>query len=244
MKNKVRLDELILELGLAKNPREAQGLIQSGKVLVNGKVVSKPGTAVDRQAEIGITAKQKYVSRGGVKLESAMEAFQVVVAGKICMDVGASTGGFTDLLLQNGARKVYALDVGKGLLDWKLRNDPRVVVMEKFNARNLAADAVPEKIELATVDVAFISLELILPALKNVLAEDAKVIALVKPQFKLAPKFVKKGVAEKEELQLVAVEKIANFAGKIGLEVTGRAKAKIKGPKGNQEYFLLLQSEK
>jgi len=244
MKEKVRLDKLLPELGLAQNEKHAQALSRLGKVLVNGRPITKPGTAVEKISEIKIRASEKYASRGGVKLEAALENFPISPAGKICLDVGASTGGFTDLLLQKGAQKVYALDVGKGLLDWKIRNDPRVKVMEKFNARHLSASTLPEKIQLATVDVSFISLELILTPLKTVLEENAEVLALVKPQFELPRKFVEKGVVKDEELQLQAVQKILNFAQKIGFQVLGQTKAKIKGPKGNQEFFIILQLPK
>lgn len=244
MKEKERIDRLLLDLGLAKNLREAQALIQLGQALVNGEPVTKPGTLVLKSSEVKIKPAEKYVSRGGIKLESALGDFQVSVTGKICMDVGSSTGGFTDCLLQNGAKTVFALDVGKGLLDWKLRNDSRVVVTEEFNARFLSPKTVPEKIQVATVDVSFISLTLILPPLKSVLAENADVIALVKPQFELEAKFAKKGVVRDEKLQLDAVSKIAGESQKIGFKVMGQAKAKIKGPKGNQEYFLHLRPEK
>jgi len=244
MKEKLRIDQLLLDLGLVKNLKEAQALVQLGRVLVDGEPVIKPGTLVLKSSEVKVKPAEKYVSRGGIKLESALENFQISVAGKICLDVGSSTGGFTDCLLQNGAKKIYALDVGKGLLDWKLRNDPRVVVIEKFNARFLSSEVIPEKIQVATVDVSFISLTLILPALITVLAENADVIVLVKPQFELEAKFTKKGVVRDEELQLKAVAKISEFSQGIGFEMLGQTKSKIKGPKGNQEYFLHLGLEK
>jgi len=242
MKAKTRLDRLLLELGLARNLAEAQALIMAGRVEVDGEKIAKNGTRVAVTSQIEISPSPKYVSRGGIKLESALEDFKIGPAGKICLDVGASTGGFTDLLLQSGASKVYALDVGKGLLDWKLRRDPRVIVIEKFNARKLSPKIIPEPIGLATVDVSFISLTLILPALKTVLAQNGEVIALVKPQFELEARLVKGGVVRDEALQLEAVDKIARFASKTGFRVLGQIKAKIKGPKGNQEYFLHLKT--
>lgn len=242
MPKKLRLDKLLVEKGLAENASQAQALIRLGMVLVNDKEVSKPGTQVQRESRIEIKEGLRYVSRGGLKLESAIKEFQVQVAGKICLDVGASTGGFTDCLLQFGAKKVYALDVGKGLIAGKLRNDSRVVLIEKFNARYLSPKIIPEPIQLATVDVSFISLTLILPALKTVLAKDAEVLALVKPQFELEPKLVKKGVVRELELQLQAVEKVSRFAQELGFKILGQTKAGIKGPKGNQEYFVWLSN--
>ncbi len=230
----------MVERGLAENNSKAQILIRLGRVGVNGETVDKPGTLVYVASGIQIKEGLRYVSRGGLKLEPALKEFQVQVAGKICLDVGASTGGFTDCLLQNGAGKIYALDVGKGLIEQKLRNDPRVTVIEKFNARYLSPKSLPEPVQLATIDVSFISLNLILPALKSVLAKDAEVLAMVKPQFELSPKLVKKGVVRDPELQLEAVEKVAEFAQGLGFELLGRVKAGIKGPKGNQEYFLYL----
>lgn len=241
MKEKTRLDKLMVELGLAENPSKAQGMIRLGRVLVDGKEVNKPGAQIRRETRIEIKEGLKYVSRGGLKLESAIQAFQIQVADKVCLDVGASTGGFTDCLLQFGAKKVYSLDVGKGLIDQKLRNDTRVIVIEKFNARYLSPQIIPEPIQLATVDVSFISLTLVLPALKTVLAKDAEVLAMVKPQFELEPKLVKKGVVREPELQLQAVEKIANFAQSLGFNILGQTKAGLKGPKGNQEYFLWMK---
>jgi len=240
MKKKVRLDQLLAEQGLAENNFQAQALIRLGRVLVDGEVVDKPGTLVLRESGIRIKEALKYVSRGGLKLESALKELRVRVEDKVCLDVGASTGGFTDCLLQTGAGKVYALDVGKGLIDQKLRRDPRVIVIEKFNARYLSPKIIPEPIQLATVDVSFISLTLILPAVKTVLAKDAEVLAMVKPQFELSPKLARKGVVRDPELQMQAVEKVADFAQGMGFKIIGRAKAGIKGPKGNQEYFLYL----
>jgi len=241
MKEKARLDQLLLERGLARDQNQAQAMVRTGRVMVNGQPLTKPGTAVGKNSEIKIIPPEKYVSRGGLKLEAVMEQFPISPAGKICLDVGASTGGFTDLLLQKGAGKVYALDVGKGLLHERLRKDPRVKLIEKFNARHLTANSLPEKIQLATIDVSFISLELVLPALKTVLDNNAEVLALVKPQFELARKFAANGVVKDEALQLKAVQKIADFARKIGFQVLGHTKAKIKGQKGNQEFFLILR---
>ena len=240
MSQKIRLDQLLVERGLSPTRSQAQALIRAGKVLVEGELVSKPGTQIPTQSKIEIKPGPKYVSRGGLKLESALRELKVEVRDKICLDVGASTGGFTDCLLQFGAKKVYALDVGKGLLDWKLRNHPKVVVIEGFNARYLSPEIIPEKIQLATIDVSFISLSKILPAIKTVLEKDAQVLALVKPQFELEPRMVKKGVVRDPEKQLLAVKKIEDFARKLGFEILGRCRSGLLGPKGNQEYFLWL----
>jgi len=241
MKPKARLDELIVRQGLAKDLAEARAIVMEGKVSVAGEKITKPGTSLPEASEIVIASGEKYVSRGGLKLETALDEFAISPAGKICLDVGSSTGGFTDLLLQRGAQKVYAVDVGKGLIDWKLRNDPRVALIEDFNARFISPQVIPEKVALAAIDVSFISLKLILPPLKSVLAPGAEVLAMVKPQFELEAKFLQKGVAKKEEDQLRAVTGISDFAQQTGFKVLGTAKSKIKGPKGNQEYFLHLK---
>ena len=240
MSKKVRLDQLLVEKGLSPTPSQAQALIRAGKVLVEGEQISKPGTQISAQSRIEIKPSPRYVSRGGIKLESALRELKVEVKDKTCLDVGASTGGFTDCLLQFGAKKVYALDVGKGLLHWKLRNHPKVVVIEGFNARYLSPEIIPEKIQLATIDVSFISLTKILPSLKTVLKEQAQVLTLVKPQFELERKMVKKGVVRDPEKQLRAVKKIEDFARDIGFKILGKCKSGLLGPKGNQEYFLWL----
>ncbi len=241
MKEKLRLDELVLRLGFAPDLKEARALIQLGRVMVDGEMMDKPGRPVAAAASVTLKEQERFVSRGGLKLESALEEFKVEVADKICLDIGASTGGFTDCLLQHGAKKVYALDVGKGLIDSKIRNNPRVVMIEKFNARNLSPALVPEPIELAVADVSFISLKLILPPLKSVLAQGATALAMVKPQFELPARLVKKGVVLDPDLQQQAVEEIANFARELGFQIMGQTKAGVKGPKGNQEYFLFLK---
>jgi len=240
MKEKVRLDQLLVEKGLAENRSKAQSLIRLGWVMAGGKVVEKPGSLIGKDSELVIKPAPKYVSRGGIKLESALRAFGVLVENKVCLDIGASTGGFTDCLLQNGAKKVYALDVGKGLIDQRLRDDPRVIIIEKFNARYLSREIIPEQIELLSIDVSFISLSLILASAKSVLKPNAEVLALVKPQFELEPKLVKKGVVRDSELQLKAVQKVREFAEKIGFRSLGQTQAGIKGQKGNQEFFLYL----
>ena len=185
--NKKRIDLLLVERGLAESRNRAQRLVMAGEVRVNGEMVHKSSTQVAEDAQIKVKQQPKYVSRGGLKLEAAVEAFKVVVEGKVCADVGASTGGFTDCLLQNKAEKVYAIDVGYGVLHWKLRQDPRVVVMERINARYL--DELPETIDLAVIDASFISLVLILPAVQGWFeAEKGRIIALIKPQFEAGRK--------------------------------------------------------
>lgn len=243
MKDKARLDHLLCELKLAPDLREAAAMVRIGRVLIKGEPVTKPGTMVERASSVIVKGAEKYVSRGGLKLESALEAFQIRIADRVCMDVGSSTGGFTDCLLQNCAARVYAVDVGKGLLDWKLRNDLRVIVIEQFNARFLSPKTIPEKIQVAAADVSFISLAMILPGIKSVLDREADVMALVKPQFELEARFTQKGVVRDEALQLQAVEQAAKKSRETGFIVLGQTKAKIKGPKGNQEYFLHLRLE-
>src|SRR5687767_12169286 len=188
---KIRLDVLLVERGLAESRAKAQAMIMAGQVRVAGQVTLKPGTAISADSVLTVDSGPRFVSRGGEKLDAALDAFEIDVTGLICADVGASTGGFTDCLLQRGAAKVYAIDVGKGILHWKLRNDPRVVVMEQMNARFL--ESLPEKISLATIDASFISLKLLLPVAKNWLTENAQLICLIKPQFEAGKKDVSRG---------------------------------------------------
>lgn len=239
MKN-IRLDELLLDRGIASDRREAEALILSGAVFLGDRRLDKPGMRVDPQAEIRLEpACRRYVSRGGLKLEGAIEALQVPVEGATCLDLGASTGGFTDCLLQYGARKVYAFDVGKGQLDWKLRHDPRVVVREGVNVRFLKPDVLGEPVNLITVDLSFISLRLVLPALKAF--AGARILALVKPQFEAKRHEVGRGgVIESAELQRAILERVKAFARDLGYTLRGEFPSPLPGQKGNQEYFLLL----
>ncbi|ADU97673.1 TlyA family RNA methyltransferase [Thermovibrio ammonificans] len=240
---KERLDKLLVERGIVKSRERAKALIMAGKVLVNGQVVDKAGTAVPADARVEVKGEDiPYVSRGGLKLETAIKAFNLNVEGFTCLDVGASTGGFTDCLLKHGARKVYAVDVGKGQLDWKLRNDPRVVSIEQFNARYLTEKEVPERVDLVVIDVSFISLTKILPVVKQFLKPGAKVVALIKPQFELTKREVDKGkgVIKDPKLHRKAVEKVLNFAREIGLYPEGITLSKPLGPKGNKEFLVLL----
>jgi 23S rRNA (cytidine1920-2'-O)/16S rRNA (cytidine1409-2'-O)-methyltransferase len=240
--SKTRLDLLVVTRGLAATRHEAQTLIRLGKVYGPGGRLDKPGTAVPRDLEVRLKEEERYCSRGGYKLESALEAFALDPSGWVCLDVGASTGGFTDCLLQRGAARVYALDVGRSLLHEKVRRDPRVTVLEAVNARNFDASTIPEPVDLATVDVSFISLTLVLPPLLPVLRPGGLLLPMVKPQFELGRERVPRGgVVRREEDRLAAVEKVEACAAAIGLEIAGRAPSGLKGPKGNQEYFLLLK---
>jgi 23S rRNA (cytidine1920-2'-O)/16S rRNA (cytidine1409-2'-O)-methyltransferase len=239
-----RLDQRLVELGLAPTRAKAQALIMAGSVLVDGEVRDKAGLRVGSGAEVAVKAGLRYVSRGGLKLEPALDAFGVDPAGRVCLDVGASTGGFTDCLLQRGAARVYAVDVGKGLIDPKLRADSRVVVMEEINARYLVPAQVPEPIQLAVIDVAFISLALILPAVAPLLMPGAQVLALVKPQFEAGREAVGKGgVVRDPAVQTACVDRVSRLAAELGLREAGRLPSPVKGPKGNQEHFLFLRRD-
>lgn len=241
-KAKLRLDAYLTEQGLFETRSRAQAAIMAGQVLVDEVKIDKPGTSVKEGAKIRILGDQlRYVSRGGLKLAKALQKFPVSVTGKVMADIGASTGGFTDCALQNGAVRVYAIDVGYGQLDWKLRNDPRVINMERTNARLLEADSLPEPIEAASIDVAFISLEKILPTVRKLLAADAFVIALVKPQFEAGKENVgKKGVVRDPAVHKEVLRRIIAFAEQEGFGIGGLDYSPVKGPEGNIEYLLYL----
>lgn len=232
-----RLDVELVDRGLVESRSLAQRLVMAGQVRVNGQVKLKASTKIHPSAVIEIDPGPKFVSRGGEKLEPALLAFQILVTDRICADVGASTGGFTDCLLQNGAERVYAIDVGTGLLDWKLRNDPRVVVMEKTNARYLSS--LSEQVSLATIDVSFISLKLLLPVVKTWLKPDGDLIALIKPQFEAGRKEVSrgKGVIKDREVHTRILDEILAFAGTLDLGARGLICSPIRGPKGNIEFL-------
>ena len=240
---RVRIDRLLVERGLVESREQAARLILAGEVLVDGKRVSKAGTLVARDAGVELQGRSPFVSRGGEKLAHALDAFQMKVAGRVCLDVGASTGGFTDCLLQRGAARVYAVDVGVGQLDAKLRKDPRVVVMEKTNARALDPRIFGEQPTLAVIDVAFISLEKVLPSVFGVLAPRGEVIALVKPQFEVGREAVGKGgVVRDPALHRQAVARLARYAVLRGWHVLGVTASPLRGPKGNREFFLHCSS--
>ncbi|MCX7750223.1 MAG: TlyA family RNA methyltransferase [Candidatus Bipolaricaulota bacterium] len=240
---KERLDVLLVQQGLAPSRSQAQALIRAGRVRVGGQLLDKPGVQVPIDAPLEVLSPARYASRGGEKLEGALRAFGVDPAGKVCLDVGASTGGFTDCLLQHGAAKVYAVDVGRGQLDWRLRNDPRVVVKEGLNARYLRPEDLGERVDLATVDVSFISLRLVLPPLGGVVKPGGEVLALVKPQFEAGRETVRRGVVRDPAVQEAAVQGIAAFAqAELGWTVVGSAPSPLRGPAGNQEFFLYLRT--
>jgi 23S rRNA (cytidine1920-2'-O)/16S rRNA (cytidine1409-2'-O)-methyltransferase len=239
---KKRIDILLVERGLAESRNRAQRLVMAGEVRAFGEMIHKPSTQVPVDAQIEIKARPKYVSRGGKKLEAALQAFSVMVSGKICADVGASTGGFTDCLLQNGAEKVYAIDVGYGVLHWNLRQDPRVIVMERVNARYL--DALPEPVDLVTIDASFISLSLILPAVIGWFTSSiGQVIALIKPQFEAGRKAaaVHAGVIKNHAVHERVLQATLTDATALGLWPVGLIPSPIQGPKGNVEFLVDLR---
>ena len=239
---KIRLDQLVFDRGLTESRERARTTIMSGVVFVNGQRVDKPGTAIDPEAVIEIHGDVlPFVSRGGFKLDKALKVFPVDPEGKVCLDCGASTGGFTDVLLQHGARKVYSVDVGYGQLAWKLRTDERVVNLERTNLRYVTREQIPEPIELAVMDVSFISIRLILPAVKELLCPDADYICLIKPQFEAGREEVgKKGVVRDPAVHERVVQGILDFAPEIGFSVVGLDFSPIKGPEGNIEYLCHL----
>ena len=246
MKNetKVRLDQHLVDLGHAPDVTRAQAMIIAGSVEMAGVSSPKPGDLVKPAEIITIKKTNPYVSRGGLKLESAMKIFDISCLFKVCMDIGASTGGFTDYMLQHGAKRVYAVDVGRGLLDQKLVNNPNVVNMEGVNFRYFAAQSLKEKIEFVTIDVSFISLDKILPKLQEILAENGRIVAMVKPQFEASPKDLRKGIVKDEQTRLSIITQVRYFAVNNGFEIISEADSEIKGPKGNIEHFLLLKINK
>ena len=243
MSKKTRLDVLLVERGLQESRQKAQATIMSGLVFVNQQRMDKPGTAVANDAEIEVRGNTlKYVSRGGLKLEKAMATFPVQLEGAICGDIGASTGGFTDCMLQNGAVKVYSVDVGYGQLAWKLRSDDRVVCMERTNARYLTHEEIPDELDFASIDVSFISLKLILPAVCGILKDKGHVACLVKPQFEAGKEKVgKKGVVRDPAVHVEVLEHFLEHAKESGFTVLGITYSPIRGPEGNIEYLGYLQ---
>lgn len=233
-----RLDLLVVERGLAESREKAQALILAGQVLVNGQKADKAGANIGVDATIEVLAQPRYVGRGGLKLEAALDRFEISPTGKICLDIGSSTGGFTDCLLQRGAARVYAIDVGTGQLDWKLRNDPRVIVQEQVNARYLTRDQVPQPIALAVCDVSFISITMILPALAGLLAEDAEMVILVKPQFELDRDQVGKGgIIRDPALHHRACQRVEKAVQQLAFQ-TQIIPSPILGAEGNREFLL------
>ena len=241
---KERLDVLMVQRNLAESREKAKALIMSGIVYVNGQKEDKAGTSFEETVQIEVRGSTlKYVSRGGLKLEKAMSHFGVELAGKVCMDVGASTGGFTDCMLQNGAVKVYAVDVGHGQLAWKLRNDDRVICMEKTNIRYVTPEDIGDRIEFSSIDVSFISLTKVLGPVKQLLTDDGQVVCLIKPQFEAGREKVgKKGVVREKSVHLEVIEMVMGYARTIGFGILGLEFSPIKGPEGNIEYLLYLQN--
>jgi len=240
---KTRLDVLLVANGLAESREKAKAIIMSGNVFVKGQREDKAGTMFEENVEIEVKGHTlKYVSRGGLKLEKAMEHFDLSLEGKVCMDVGSSTGGFTDCMLQNGAVKVYAVDVGTNQLAWKLRTDPRVVCMEKTNIRYVLPEHIQELSEFTSIDVAFISLTKVLLPVKHLLTADGQVVALIKPQFEAGREKVgKKGVVREKSTHLEVIEKVITYAYSIGFDILNLEFSPIKGPEGNIEYLVHLQ---
>lgn len=235
---KQRLDRLLVERGLAESREKAQAIIMAGAVLIDGQKALKPGHSVDVSSHIEVMGKTPYVSRGGGKLAAALDGFGIHVKSAVCMDVGSSTGGFTDCLLQHGAARVHAVDVGEGQLDWKLRNDPRVVVHEGTNARNLRFEDIGEQIDLTTLDVSFISATLILPALTPILRPEGRMVILIKPQFEVGKGQVGKGgIVRRPELHQWACGRVAEAVKNLGFE-TSVMESPILGAEGNKEFLL------
>ncbi|MCJ7599870.1 MAG: TlyA family RNA methyltransferase [Desulfobulbaceae bacterium] len=241
---KLRLDKLLLARNLAATRQKAQALIGAGQVLVNGIIIDKAGTQINEEALIEIKERCPFVSRGGLKLAKGLDFFHIDPTGFVCADVGASTGGFTDCLLQSGAVKVYAIDVGYGQLDWKLRQDPRVVVMERTNARHLKPGDIAEPLDLAVIDASFISLRLLLPPLLAFFRDKPVILALIKPQFEVGKgKVGKGGVVRDQLLHHEVIDEISRFAEGLHLRSQGITESPVLGPKGNREFLILLSGQ-
>lgn len=241
--SKKRLDVLMVERGLAETRERAQELIRAGNVQITGRVMDKPGTQIDARAEITLRAPLPYVSRGGYKLAGALDSFGIDPKDFVCADIGASTGGFTDVLLQRGAQKIYAIDVGYGQLAWKLRQDPRVMVMDRVNARYV--EKLPELVDLVVIDVSFISLAPILRAAQALLkSETGQMVALIKPQFEAGKDQVGRGgIVRDPNVHRAVQEKIARFAESLGLRVCGLVESPIAGTEGNVEFLIHLRND-
>ena len=238
----MRLDILLLERGLIQSQEQAQRIIRAGRVFVGDRRIDKPGRQFPPDAAIRIKELPRYVGRGGEKLKGALQAFNLDVSGMVVLDVGSSTGGFTDCLLQAGARRVYCLDVGKGQLAWKLRQDPRVIVKEGINARYLTGEDLPEAPDTITLDISFISLKKVLPACIGLLKAEGRILALIKPQFEAERSEVKRGgVVRDPEIHRRVIEEIGELAVKQGLTVLGVSQSVLSGPAGNKEFFILLR---
>ncbi len=240
---KIRLDQLLVDKNYAGDLKESRGIIMSGTVFLDGRRIDKAGHLLDPGSTLELRgSSRKYVSRGGLKLEGALENFGISPNGKICADLGSSTGGFTDCLLKQGAVRVYAFDVGKGLLDWDLQGNSKIILREKFNVRFITEKDLPEKIELVTVDLSFISLGLVIPRLRETCPE-ADIVLLVKPQFEGKPgEIAKGGIVKSREKRLEILERVKKIAAGNDFDVLGSVPSPITGQKGNQEYFLWIRS--
>ena len=244
MSDKIRLDQRIVQLGLLESREKAKAMIMAGQVYVNGQKELKAGTNVKPEDSIEVRSSMEFVSRGGYKLKKAVSVFPITLKDKICLDIGASTGGFSDCMLQNGAKKVYCVDVGYGQLAWKIRSDPRVVNLERTNIRYVTDEQVTDKIDFASVDVSFISLELVLPVAYNLLSDDGETVCLIKPQFEAGRENVgKKGVVRDINVHKNVINKIYLFAKQLGFAVCGLDFSPIKGPEGNIEYLIYLKKQ-
>jgi len=242
MPKKLRLDQLLVEKGLFPSREQARRAVMAGDVKVGTRVAAKPSELLDSEAAIAVKPTRKYVGRGALKLENALAYFKIDVRGKTALDIGASTGGFTDCMLQRGAAKVYAVDVGHGQLDWKLRHDPRVIVLEKVNARSLSHEHIPELVDVCAIDVSFISLTLVLPNAFDLITPTGVILALIKPQFELQRADVGRGgIIRDPDLHRKAQDKIVAFVTNLGHIVTGIVPSAIKGADGNQEFFACMR---
>jgi 23S rRNA (cytidine1920-2'-O)/16S rRNA (cytidine1409-2'-O)-methyltransferase len=236
---RVRLDQLLLDRKLVPSRERARALVIAGQVTVDGRTVTKAGTAVDDAADVALIAPDHpYVGRGGLKLAHALDTFHIAAAGRECLDIGASTGGFTDVMLQRGAARVVALDVGHGQLDWRLRQNPRVVVLEHVNARTLTLDMLPSKMDLVAIDVSFISLTRILPVVPPLLQPGADLVALVKPQFEAGRDEVRKGIIRDAAIHARVLDEVAAAGAEVGLTRVASTPSPITGQKGNVEFLL------
>jgi 23S rRNA (cytidine1920-2'-O)/16S rRNA (cytidine1409-2'-O)-methyltransferase len=242
MPKKLRLDQLLVGRGFFPSREQARRAILAGEISIATRVADKPSELLDEQTAIAVKPTRKYVGRGALKLEAALDHFNIDVRRKTALDIGASTGGFTDCMLQRGAEKVYAVDVGHGQLDWKLRNDPRVIVLEKVNARSLSREHIPEVVDLCVIDVSFISLTLILPNAFDLIAPAGMILALIKPQFELQRSEVGRGgIIRDPGLHRNAQDKIVAFVTHLGHVVTGIVPSAITGADGNQEFFACMR---
>ncbi|MGD1075996.1 MAG: TlyA family RNA methyltransferase [Thermodesulfovibrionales bacterium] len=241
---KERLDMLLLKRGIVASRERAKALIMEGKILVNTRAVTKAGAPIDADAHIELTGRDMpFVSRGGLKLDAAIEYFGVDLRDATAMDVGSSTGGFTDCMLQRGAKRVYCVDVGYGQLSWSLRNDPRIMLLERTNIRYLEKEKIPDSIDFASIDLSFISLQKVLATVAEFMRHEGVILALVKPQFEVGRREVGKGgIVRDEEQRMAAVTAIEEYAAAIGLRVMGVFRSPVLGQKGNQEYFLYMRT--